>query len=573
MKQTLKIINPDDVHQDLEEQTMGSFASLNDLKESFARFRSRDYRETQVTALDFIVQSPKKFIVIEAPTGAGKSLIGMAAGQLAQSSIYTVHSKPLQVQLSADFPEASVLFGRANYPCAMVRNLHCGECPLINPTESCHTGCPYKKAKAATVASKFRVLNYAYLLTEANYVGKFSRQGLIVIDEADSLENVLYGFVSIAIAESTLKSLNLSFPKHKTAGSEMLVEEWRDWAMDVRRNIDNKINRIKKIIETWESIETDEERKMVDQLERYKGMSSKLSIFIINVDQTWQSEIKEGFRGGKVIHFKPLWLTPALTDSSLWRHAGRFILMSATFPPMGVLAKMFGIPASEIDYLTLPSTFPVENRRTIVAPVADLTYETQAQETPKIINAVRRILELHPGEKGLIHTVNYKLRTAIMEQVQDIRLVTHDSFDKQQVLDAFRASDQPLVLVSPSSERGLSLEDSQCRFIIMCKAPFLSLGDKAVKARKNSSGVGKLWYVADMILTVVQAMGRGVRHENDFCVSYLLDERIASSMRQQPSLMPPWFRDALEFDDPQVLFGLPPASANIPADDAWWDAV
>jgi Rad3-related DNA helicase len=85
--------------------------------------------------------------------------------------------------------------------------------------------------------------------------------------------------------------------------------------------------------------------------------------------------------------------------------------------------------------------------------------------------------------------------------------------------------------------------------------------------------VGKLWYVADMVLTVVQAMGRGVRHEDDFCVSYLLDERIASSMRQQPSLMPPWFRDALEFENPQDLFALPPAGANIPADDAWWNAV
>jgi len=573
MKQIMKNVDPQAVSLKLEDRTLGDFSSLDDLKESFSRFRSREYRETQITALDFIVNSSKKFIVIEAPTGAGKSLIGMAAGQLAKSFIYTVHSKPLQVQLQADFPEASVLFGRSNYPCSMIPRFTCAECPLINPAESCHTGCPYKQAKATTVLHKFRVLNYAYLLTEANYVGKFSNQGLIVIDEADSLENVLYGFVSIAIAESTLKSLNLSFPKHKTAGSDVLVEEWREWATAVRRKIDSKIANLNKIIKNMESIETEEDRKIVDQLERYSGISAKLSIFITNVDQTWQLEIKEGFRGGKVIHFKPLWLTPALTGSSLWRHADRFILMSATFPPMGVLAKMFGISPEEIDYLTLPSTFPVENRCCIVSPVAELTYETQAKEIPKVINAVRKIMSMHAGEKGLIHTVNYNIRTAIMDQIQDIRLVTHDSFNKQEVLNAFRASDQPLVLVSPSSERGLSLEDSQCRFIIMCKAPFLSLGDKAVKARKNSGQIGKLWYVADMILTVVQAMGRGVRHEDDFCVSYLLDERIASSMRQHPSIMPPWFRDALEFESPEDLFGLPVVQKENPADDAWWNAV
>jgi Rad3-related DNA helicase len=130
-----------------------------------------------------------------------------------------------------------------------------------------------------------------------------------------------------------------------------------------------------------EEIETEEDRKLAEQLERYQGLVSKLSIFITNVDQTWQSDIKEGYRGGKVIHFKPLWLTPALTGSSLWRHADRFILMSATFPPVAVLSKMFGIPASDIDYLTLPSTFPVENRCCIVSPVANLTHKTQEKET------------------------------------------------------------------------------------------------------------------------------------------------------------------------------------------------
>jgi Rad3-related DNA helicase len=59
-----------------------------------------------------------------------------------------------------------------------------------------------------------------------------------------------------------------------------------------------------------------------------------------------------------------------------------------------------------------------------------------------------------------------------------------------------------------------------------------------------------------MLLTVVQAMGRGVRHEEDFCVSYLLDEQIALVMSRKPSLMPPWFRQALEFENADVLFGI-----------------
>jgi len=552
----INTLNPDEDHSRLIEISDGDYNTLNDLKDSFSRFRGREYRKTQSIALDFIINSTKKFIVIEAPTGAGKSLIGMASGQIAKSSIYTVHSKPLQVQLNQDFPEATVLFGRGNYQCTMSAKFTCAECPLLNPKETCTTGCPYKAEKQKALASKFRVLNYSYLLTEMNFVGQFSKQGLVVIDEADALEGVLYNFVSISISESRLRSMNLTFPKHKTASSEVLLQEWKDWAIGVKKKVDNKVRQMSDTIKTWEEIQTDDERRYVKQLESLQGLQSRLAIFITHVDQSWQSEIKEGLRGDKVIHFKPLWLTPDLTESALWRHSERFLLMSGTFPPLNVLGRVLGVDPSQIDYLTLPSTFPVENRRCIIAPIANITHQTQEEEVPKLVKAVRKILQIHDGQKGLIHVVNYRLRDALMNSISDPRLITHDGMNKMEIIDAFRASDQPLVLVSPSSERGLSLEDALCRFIILCKMPFLSLADKSVKQRLYGSQVGKIWYEADALLTVCQACGRGVRHENDQCVSYLLDFQIYRIIAKKPSLLPPWFRDALTPEDTQELLGM-----------------
>lgn len=551
-----KRIDPNQPHEGLINLSEGRCETLNYLKHSFTNFKDRSFREPQLMALDFIARSQKKFIVIEAPTGAGKSMIGMSAAQLFKNTIYAVHSKPLQVQLQRDFPEAAVLFGRSNYSCSMSTKLNCSECPLLRPMEDCTRGCPYKAAKRFAMAAAFRVLNYSYLLSEANYVGMFSKQNLIVLDEADSLEGVLYDFVTIAIAESTLKALHLKLPKEHENVTDSQAEEWKSWAVKVKDKVGKKAEEMNRTIASWSEIHTDEEKALVKRAETYKNILTKLDIFTANVDRSWQAEIKEGFRGGKTVHFKPLWLTPALTSSSLWRHSSKFILMSATFPPIDVLSRMLGINPKDIDYLSLPSTFPVENRRCIISPVANLTYHTQEIETPKILSAIRTILAKHPDEKGLIHTVNYRLAKNIMENITDRRLITHNTNDKQIVLDHFREANKPLVLVSPSSERGISLEDTQCRFIIMAKAPYLSLADKSVKARQSSGPIGNQWYLADMLLTVCQAMGRGVRHEADFCVSYLIDQQLAKRMGEHPSLLPPWFRDSLEYIDPQDLFGV-----------------
>jgi Rad3-related DNA helicase len=199
-----------------------------------------------------------------------------------------------------------------------------------------------------------------------------------------------------------------------------------------------------------------------------------------------------------------------------------------------------------MDYKEFPSTFPADNRKVVLRPVANLVYKEMENEVPKVVNAVRGILESHRGEKGLIHTVSYKLAAAIMG-IGDARLVSHNGGDKIDVLERFKESSEPLVLVSPSSERGISLNEDLCRFIIWVKAPFLSLADKMVSARIYKSAVGNLWYASDAVMTIVQGCGRGVRSRNDRCVSYLLDEQIIKLLTKNPTLAPLWFREAVVY--------------------------
>ena len=269
-----------------------------------------------------------------------------------------------------------------------------------------------------------------------------------------------------------------------------------------------------------------------------------MAIFNEYLDSTWLFDEREDKYGTRY-EFRPLWLSHQLTEKFLWSHASKFVLMSATFPPVEVLGKILGIPYSQIDAISVPSTFDPDRRKVIARPVCNLTSKTMEEETPKAIKEIKRILSLHSSEKGLIHTVSYKLCDQIMK-IGDRRLLTHNAKDKIEVLDQLRCASDPLVLVSPSSERGISLPEDDCRFIIIVKAPFLSLGDKSVKQRIYSNQIGQLWYTSDMALTVVQMAGRGMRASDDYCTTYILDNQITNVLFNRPGLFPSWFREAIE---------------------------
>lgn len=533
--------------------------NLNDLKSNFVSFKDLPYRPAQEEVINFALNSDKKFIIVEAPTGSGKSLCGMSicAGTPGGQSIYAVHTKALQAQLNRDFPEAVILFGRDNYGCIKYDSKTCAQCTATK-THPCEVQyrCTYKVLKKEAIASRFKVLNYSMLLSEANFVGQFSGNELIVIDEADSLDKALYDFITITINDKQLKKLDIGLPNYKTACDNGILD-WKRWAGAVSVALNTISLQHTREIEGWDVIESQWQIDYMKEHERINDLRNKFGIFLKYVDKDWIYEEKDVWLPSgtiKTFTFKPLWLNETITDLFLWRHAKKFVLLSATFPPPAVISKVLGIPRDEIDYTVIPTQFPAENRRAIIVPVASMIYKDMEAETPKMVEAVKLIVQHHEGEKGLIHTVSYKLRDRIMD-LGNTRFITHGPKDKIEQLEFFRNSKKPLVFVSPSSERGISLDDDLCRFIILCKAPFLSLGDKGVKLRVYSGQVGQLWYTADMLLTVVQALGRGNRSMTDWCVSYLLDEQIEKAIIKKPSIMPGWFRDALEFEDWDVLRG------------------
>lgn len=76
------------------------------------------------------------------------------------------------------------------------------------------------------------------------------------------------------------------------------------------------------------------------------------------------------------------------------------------------------------------------------------------------------------------------------------------------------------ILVGPTLNTGVDLPGDECRFIIILKVPYPSLGDKLVKEKIK---LFPLWYNSSTSNEIIQGIGRGVRYDGDWCVTYILD--------------------------------------------------
>lgn len=507
------------------------------LPEKFTVFRPRQL-ETAAK-----VNTSKKFAyLLDAPTGIGKSLIAATVQRLSNKRmIYTCTTKQLQDQLVRDFPYAKTIKGRGNYKCLkypqMFPEITAEECTHKPPASMCdyHSACPYMVAKMEAMNSPMAILNIAYFLSEANFVGMFSGRDLLVVDEFDTTEDQLMNFVEVVITQWQLKRLDVAPPKFKTK-----FESWVEWANLTLRALLPELARLEEMTSgegTWDTLD-------IRDLRRKRELSrivSKLRFFVKEVNKNWV-----WYSGPDRWSFKPIWVSRYATGF-LWQHAKKVLGMSATIlDPKQVAANVgFALGGKDFEYSSMTSPFPKQNRPVYYEPCADVTSKKMDTALPALAVAVRKIIDSKPDEHILVHTVSYKVRDYLMKNIIDKRIITHTTKDRAKVLDRFKTSKQPLVLISPSMDRGVDLRDDECRVVIIAKVPYPDLGDPQTNKRVHASVDGNNWYIHKTISTIVQMSGRAVRSESDYAETHILDRQFGRIFSEHRTMFPSWWREAV----------------------------
>lgn len=545
----------------------------------------REHQKAAIAAVYDYFMRGANVVILNAPTGAGKTVIAEAVRRLldVRSTVYVANTKGLQDQFKHDFPYAQVLKGRNNYPtlnfpeafkdkrpmyhisaadCAIIGHGACQQCDDI-------AACPYHIARARALESRLCVTNTSYLLTEANGPGSFSRKDqFVVIDECDTLESVVMGNVETNISERMQKRLNLEPPKVK--GADAKSNDWEEWCTGLalpavrreRKLLEKQYGHMSEVSGAFiwnEDVPTRvvREHKAIDNLER------RLRNLLSDLER--DNAVYDGYNRGEVL-FKPVKVDP-YGPSEVWKHAQRWLLMSATVIDPQEIVESLGIDLAGLhwDVVNVPSTFDAANRPIFVAPVADMTFKNKDTAWPQMAEGVSRVLAKHPDERVLIHTVSYALAEYLKTHVvigngekrvgfaRKRTLLTYgDSFGREDVLNRFRKT-PGAVLFAPSMDRGVDLPEDDCRVVIVCKVPYPNTADKQVNARMYSRG-GQLWYSVQTVRSLVQMTGRGVRSASDTCTMYILDAQFKSNVwSKSRRLLPKWWVESLDWTGGGIL--------------------
>jgi Rad3-related DNA helicase len=280
------------------------------------------------------------------------------------------------------------------------------------------------------------------------------------------------------------------------------------------------------------------------QVKKTNKLIDKLTFLASEVDETWVFWEDRTKGGDREWVFKPV-IVGKYGKQYLWDHGDKALGMSGTIFDPAITCTDLGI--DDCDYMKLESPFPVKNRPIFYKPVVNLTYKTMDRELPILAKEIDGILERYPNQKALIHTVSYKVRDYLLNNLKDTnRVVTHSSATREMALDDFKSSHEPLVMLSPSFDRGVDLPTpDNVGVVIVCKMPFLSLNDPQVAARMKLKD-GSKWYGLKTAQTLVQQTGRHVRSTSQRGDTWILDSQFSRLRRQLADILPGWWLAAVQ---------------------------
>lgn len=556
-------------------------------------FRPRPQQEAAIRQINAAYRAGKRVVVLEMPTGGGKSFIcyafAAAVADVGRTHFLTIQ-KTLQDQYTRDFPspKLEVLKGRANYPCPKNSEncangscterkkgilLGCLDAPPGWPVdedgdpkgllaaavqlelEPCYHRCPYWKQLQICHDHRITLFNFSSFLFQQR-IGRFGHRNLMIVDEGHNVESQLMNFVSMELTEWALSIIGVRINRRITS-----KEQFVEWLRE--EEVLTKIgDRLKEMAEYPgdESIPEDLSRAETECLKELQG---KLGNFMRFLDKTeWVLETQDyrdrrGESTRKIVA-RPLYAKDFANDL-LFDYADRILVMSATILDVDVWAENLGLARDEVALVQTPNEFPVENRLIHMEYAGNMgrkwfspEQNPQDPTKPKFVRKIKQIMERHQGQRGIIHCHSFELARILREEVADPRFLFQDDYkgDKQAML-ADHAERTDSVIVAPAMHEGYDLRDGLSRFQVIAKVPWPSLGDKVVKERASRDD---RWYAWLTALKIVQSYGRSIRSKDDWAMTYIIDSGFDGFYgRHGGRMIPRWFAEALKKYAPKEI--------------------
>ena len=347
---------------------------------------------------------------------------------------------------------------------------------------------------------KFYVSNHSDAFNEFE---KLDKRKLLIVDDAHKFDENIADFFSYKI--------------HLSAFDDELIDSFY---CDVR-DIENK--------------EVDVGLDFINHLSLAGEKVNRVKYNIEENPDDWFCFHNE-YRGYEKIIFKPLNLENIL-KKYLLNKAEICIFMSSTILNKEIFADELGLDISEVKFIHKDFPFSSDTNQIYLRNCADMK---NFKKVKLVIPFIEDILEKHKNEKGIIHTDKPRYTSCIENQINNPRLIFHMDDDD---LKEFKNSSNS-VLVSEDRVEGMDFPKDSCRFQIILRQHLIP-NDEIAKYKDNESN----WYSYKKAIYFVQLLQRAARSEDDGCITYILDERILTTIRKDIMdyhFIPDYILDSIE---------------------------
>lgn len=513
-----------------------------------------DQKETIIKAVEYLSKGVKH-VIIEAPTGSGKSAIATTIHQVLRElrgthrTTIITGTKGLQDQYIASDKKIFDLKGKTNYSCphgnAPYNSMPCRD--LVN-SGGCNKSveCPYvtRRTHWCNIAD-LRLTNASFQIEAcAMLVMKpENKANLIIIDECHETPKHLVDHTTLKLnvdefpntkqltGTTFIKSLKLvlqSFSRNKIGsalrGSKIQREYMKNFHMLVNSHMDAFNDQAEK---------AGADRALGGAIEELQQVADKIELFLQLEEGEW---ILTSWTAG-ALELKPVYAFQ-VANHGIFRKSDQFIHMSATICGIDDYRKSLGIKMSEYKEIRIGNHIPIKNRSIQIINNVKVSGDF---DKARLTKNVDYIIKKHGKENGIIHSVSFKLAEEIKDHsvYGDRMLITNKRHD---ILKALNNHNSSTIIVSPSIEHGYDFKDDMCRWQIIAKVPFLYIGDPFVKLNMDRHPE---WYAREAVLRMVQASGRAIRGVDDWAATYILDGNVDRLLRYNRGLFPTWWLDAI----------------------------
>ncbi len=531
------------------------------------------------------MNSGYKKIILCAPTGVGKSLVGATVSNYFDSSFTVTASKHLQDQYIKDIPFLKPVKGKQNFPClklmaaekvdnsrrAMRWGLSCdkGQCqertskngkevvevckfkPTVKQVEgntqdsnSCH----YYLQKYDALTSKHSLWNYHAFFQIMKFNKKLFEDYLdrkvSIFDEAHKIEDQIIQFIGFDIFGGQVDECNINTDKYDFTDLDSMVQ----LTGDIAYSYANKIKNIKES----PGFQNNPDFELITRLERRYDRAAQAKIDITSDKDNFvvNDPVKDLNGNFRAISVKPVDVSKFAKD---FFDTDYQIFMSATINKQSFCENM-GFEKDDVAFVDIPkSPFPIEHRRIDLLNIKRLSYGSTEEDELEVVKVIDRILDEHSTEKGLILTSSMPrcqkiLRFLSPKNTRRIRIchsVNKDGKTQDEIISE-HASDPTGVLLSSSLWEGVDLKDDLSRFQIIAKVPYPNYKEKRTKAKMDKF---PLWYTSQTLTKILQGLGRSIRSEDDWAKTYVLDTAVNNVFFKGRQMIPKAYYDVLGMDE------------------------